>query len=183
MQIDFNRYFWLKDNLADAPKTIQECVKLGHLDTREKPGPKSNQEILKLAAEAGVANIYKSDEIAWCAVAATVICLKAGKEVPFTGYDRLRAKSFLKFGKEVKEPMFGDVIVFGRDGGGHVGFYIGEDSVCFHVAGGNQSNQFNVTRIAKNRAIGYQRPIYNVQPKTVKKVFLKQDGEISRNEQ
>ena len=182
MSIDFNRYYWLNDNLSSAPKTVQECVSLGRLNTTEIPGPKSNPEILKLAAEAGVSNIYKNDDVAWCAVAATVVCLRAGKTVGFTGYYRLRARSFLQFGKPVTEPMFGDVIVFGRDGGGHVGFYIGEDNAYFHVAGGNQSNQFNIIRIAKNRAIGYRRPFYKIQPASVRKVFLKADGEVSVNE-
>src|SRR5689334_5531487 len=107
------RYAWMAD-VIDAPKMIQEAVKLGVIDTTEYPGPKSNPEIMALAKEAGVANIYKSDEIAWCAVAMTVLALRAGKVVPFTLWDRLRANSFRNFGVHVDTPMFGDVCVFGR---------------------------------------------------------------------
>lgn len=176
-----NDYAWL-GNIPDLPLMIKEAVRIGKLNTNEIAGPKSNPEILKFAATAGVSNIYKSDETAWCAVVMTAICITANKEVPFTSYDRLRAKSFLNFGVAVKEPVLGDVLVFTRTGGGHVGMYVGEDKDCYHVVGGNQSNQFNVTRIAKNRLSGARRPKYNVMPKSAKKYYLQPTGKVSLNE-
>lgn len=176
-----NQYAWL-GALLNAPLMIKEAVRIGKLNTNEIPGVKSNPEIMKLAEIAEVRHIYKNDDIAWCAVAQTAICLLANKEVPFTGYDRLRAKSFLKFGIPVSEPMLGDVMVFSRTGGGHVGMYIGEDKDCYHIAGGNQSNQFNIIRIAKNRLTATRRPKYKVMPKSVKKYYLEPLGEISQNE-
>lgn len=176
-----NDYAWLGE-LPDAPIMIKEAVKLGKLNTNEIPGPKSNPEILKLAEIAGVRNIYKNDDTAWCAVAQCAICILSSKDVPFTGFDRLRAASFLKFGTPVIEPVLGDVLVFTRTGGGHVGMYVGEDKECYHVAGGNQSNQYNVTRIAKNRLSGARRPKYNVMPKSAKKYFLSATGKMSINE-
>lgn len=176
-----NDYAWLGE-LPDAPIMIKEAVKLGKLNTTEIPGPKSNPEILKLAEIAGVRNIYKNDDTAWCAVAQCAICILSNKDVPFTGFDRLRAASFLKFGTPVTEPILGDVLVFTRTGGGHVGMYVGEDKECYHVAGGNQSNQYNVTRIAKSRLSGVRRPKYNVMPKSAKKYFLSPTGKVSLNE-
>ena len=176
-----NQYAWL-DKVTDAPLMMKEAIRIGKLNTNEIPGPKSNPEILKMAEIAGVRSIYKNDDVAWCAVAMCAIAILANKDVPFTGYDRLRAASFLKFGIAVTQPMFGDVLVFTRTGGGHVGLYIGEDNECYHVAGGNQSNQFNVIRIAKNRLSGARRPKYNVMPKSVQKRFLSASGIISKNE-
>lgn len=176
-----NDYAWL-GTLQDAPIMIKEAVKLGKLNTNEIPGPKSNPEILKLAEIADVSNIYKNDDVAWCAVAQAAICILANKEVPFKSYDRLRAASFLKFGSTVTEPVLGDVLVFTRTGGGHVGMYVGEDKDCFHVVGGNQSNAYNVTRIAKNRLSGARRPKYSVMPKSAKKYFLSSKGKMSLNE-
>jgi len=176
------QYNWLGD-IADAPKMIKEAVKIGRLDTTEIKGPKTNAEIMALAEEAGVADIYKSDETAWCAVAMVAIALCAGKKVPFTGYNRLRAKSFLEFGSPIATPEFGDVLVFNRDGGGHVGLYVGEDDNYYHVAGGNQSNQFNVVRIAKDRLSSARRPDYSIgKPASVKRVFLTATGDVSENE-
>lgn len=176
-----NDYAWL-GTIPDLPLMMKEAVRIGKLNTNEIAGPKSNTEILKFAATAGVSNIYKSDETAWCAVVMTAICITAKQEVLFTSYDRLRAKSFLNFGIAVKEPVLGDVLVFTRTGGGHVGMYVGEDKDCYHVVGGNQSNQFNVTRIAKNRLSGARRPRYNVMPKSAKKYILQPTGKVSLNE-
>ena len=176
-----NDYAWL-GTLVDAPLMIKEAVRIGKLNTNEIPGPKSNPEILKLAETAGVRDIYKNDDVAWCAVAQSAICIVAHKELPFTGYDRLRAASFLKFGVPVSEPVLGDVLVFSRTGGGHVGMYVGEDKECYHVVGGNQSNQYNVTRILTSRLSGARRPKYNVMPKGAKKYFLSPTGRVSTNE-
>ena len=177
------RYGWIAD-IADAPKMIVEGFKLGQLDTTEFPGPKSNPEILALAAEAGLASIYHSDETAWCAVAQTVVCLRAGKEVPFTMYDRMRAVSFLHFGTPVDpdQAMFGDVLIFKRPGGYHVGMYAAEDEVCFHTMGGNESNQYNIVREPKTRILAVRRPHYNNQPASVKKIIVSPQGAISDNE-
>lgn len=176
------RYDWL-GSVEGAPKMIKEAVVLGQLNTTEFPGPKSNPEIMALAAEAGLSDIYKSDETAWCAVAHAVIALRAGKIVPFKGYERLRASSFQKFGSHVDVPMFGDTLVFSRPGGFHVGLYIGEDNVCYHVAGGNQSNQYCVTRILKGRLLEARRPEYKSgTPAGVKRIFLESEGMPSSNE-
>lgn len=176
-----NQYQWLYQ-IADAPLMIKEGLKIGKLNTNEIPGPKSNAEIMKLAEIAGVSKIYKNDDVAWCAVAMSAICILANKELPFQSYDRLRAASFLKFGLPVNEAMLGDVLVFTRTGGGHVGMYVGEDKDCYHVMGGNQSNQFNVTRILKSRLSGIRRAKYNVMPKSVRKYYLSASGIVSKNE-
>jgi len=53
----------------------------------------------------------------WCAGFVSYCLREAGYELPYT----LRAKEFLKFGKRVKNPKPGDLIVFSRQGGGHIG--------------------------------------------------------------
>jgi len=175
-------YAWLGE-IPNLPKMVAEAVKLGKLDTTEIPGPKSNPEILKLAKEAGVSSIYKNDDTAWCAIAATVLALRAGKKVNFTGYSRLRAISFTEFGTRVGIPVLGDVLVFKRDGGFHVGLYIGEDLTCYHVAGGNQGNQYSIVRIEKIRLLQARRPEYSIlMPKTAVRMWLTSKGEISKNE-
>lgn len=176
-----SRYDWL-GSVSDLPKMVQEAVKLGKLNTTEVPGKKSNPEIMALAKEAGISNIYTSDETAWCAVAMVTLALRAGFKVHFTGYARLRAASFLDFGKPLIIPMLGDVLVFKREGGYHVGLYIGEDDSCYHVAGGNQSNQFNIVRIEKKRLLQARRPDYTSLPSSVKKIILSNTGQVSKNE-
>ncbi|RZL82832.1 MAG: hypothetical protein EOP66_04490 [Sphingomonas sp.] len=52
----------------------------------------------------------------------------------------------------------GVTLVFGREGGGHVGFYVGEDDHAYHAIGRNQSNSVCITRIAKSRLIAARWP-------------------------
>lgn len=160
-----------------------EVIKLGALDTDEVAGKKANPEIMKLAKEASVSKIYTDDAMAWCAVAMVALLLRAGKEVLFFGYARLRAASFLLYGTEVTIPMLGDILVFDRSGGKHVGVYIAEDATHYHTAGGNQGNTFNVTRIAKDRLESARRPSYKIGvPASVKQYFVEPTGEVSINE-
>lgn len=175
------RYDWL-GTTPDLPKMVALAIELGRLNTDEVPGPKSNPEIIKLAKLAGIEKIYTNDDSAWCAVAHAALAIQAGHVVPFTGYERLRAVSFRKFGKAVDTPLFGDTLVFSRPGGFHVGIYVGEDELCYHVAGGNQGNQYSVVRIPIKRLLEARRPLYTEMPESVQKVYLDQSGIISSNE-
>ncbi|MES2667936.1 MAG: TIGR02594 family protein [Pseudomonadota bacterium] len=67
------------------------------------------------------------------------------------------ARNWLFFGQAVP-PTYGAVLVFSRNGGGHVGFAVGQDSTDFYVLGGNQGNGVNITRIAKDRLLGSRWP-------------------------
>lgn len=177
-----SKYNWL-NAIPFPPKMLAAAAAIGKLDTTEWAGTKTNPEILALAVFAGVGDIYKSDEVAWCAIAHCAIALRAGKEVPFTGFARLRAKSFLQFGNHVDIPMLADTLVFQRPGGFHVGLYIGEDDNYFHVAGGNQGNQYSIVRMLKERLLEARRPIYKTgQPASVKQIFLEASGAVSSNE-
>lgn len=178
-----DQYKWLL-TITVLPKMVAEGIKLMQQNTKEIPGAGSNPVIMQLAKEAEVTDIYKSDETAWCAVAQTTLAIRAGKEVPFKGYDRLRAKSFLKFGNEVVNPVLGDTLVFNRLNGFHVGIYIGEDEKAYHVMGGNQSNAYNIIRIEKKRLEGVRRPLYkNGMPASaIKRYVAPNGGAISTNE-
>jgi hypothetical protein len=88
-----------------------------------------------------------------------------------------------KFGNVAQVPMLGDVLTFTRNGGGHVGIYVGEDTTCYHVLGGNQNNQVNVMRIEKSRLSQARRTAWKIaQPSNVRVVKLETKGEISQNE-
>lgn len=172
------QYQWL---LAEgAPRMLVEALKL--YGTKEIYGTKHNPEILSWAKELGIEKIYTADETPWCSLAHAVIAKRAGKVVPLKGYDLLRALRWVIFGDSIKEPMLGDTLIFKRDGGGHVGIYVGEDKDAYHVLGGNQSDMYCIVRIAKNRLYEARRPHYNNQPANVRKVFLSQYGQLSKNE-
>jgi len=77
-----------------------------------------------------------------------VVAKRAGKEIP---QDSLWTLSSSAFGAKSPAPALGDVLVFVRNGGGHVGLYVGEDTSAFHLLGGNQSDRVCITRVAKAR--------------------------------
>lgn len=164
--------------LLGSPKVIAEAAR--YLGIREIKGNLHNPTIMSWAKDVGVENIYISDEIAWCGLFVAKVILKAGFE-PVK--NPLWAANWSKFGTAQKTAMLGDILVFKREGGGHVGFYVAEDATCFHVLGGNQSDSVNITRIQKSRCVAIRRCLWKIsQPKEVAKYIVEASGEISTNE-
>jgi uncharacterized protein (TIGR02594 family) len=169
-------YDFLK--LETSPKLLVEAVKL--LGTKEVVGKVHNPVILGWAKEVGLSKVYTADEIPWCGLAVAYAAHKAGVTVV---EKPLWALSWANYGTKVSEPMLGDILTFKRDGGGHVGIYVGEDKDCYHVLGGNQGNAMSVSRIVKSRLYQARRTKWKVaQPANVRKVILDAKGAISKNE-
>jgi uncharacterized protein (TIGR02594 family) len=162
-----------------SPKVIVVGVSL--YGTREIVGKQHSPAILSWAKELGMEKTYTNDEIPWCGLFAAIVVKRAGFD-PVT--NPLWARNWNNFGTPQKVAMLGDILVFTRPGGGgHVGFYVGEDATCYHVLGGNQSNMVNSTRILKSRCIGIRRCNWRVaQPKNVRVIKLSSTGQISQNE-
>jgi uncharacterized protein (TIGR02594 family) len=157
---------------------------LGLYGTVEVPGSGDNPDILAWAEEVGVADRYKHDETAWCGLAMAVAAKRAGYPADF---DPLWALNWLDWGHAagISAPMLGDVLVFRRTAGGHVGMYVGEDQTHFHVLGGNQGDACNITRFAKatwtkGMSFGFvgarRSPWRFARPPNVRRVFLAPDG-------
>lgn len=72
---------------------------------------------------------------------------------PTTHNNPYWAKNWEGFGLSLAEPSPGAILVFGRDGGGHVAFYVGEDGPNYIVLGGNQGNAVSIMKIAKSRLL------------------------------
>jgi hypothetical protein len=72
-------------------------------------------------------------------------------------------------------------MVFKRAGGGHVGFYVGEDKDAYHILGGNQSDMVSVARVAKDRHVDARWPSTFSLSKTGR-VWLTARTNLSRNE-
>lgn len=171
------QYGWLARE--PGPKMIIEALKL--YGTLEAPATADNPTIVAWAREIGgeVSDIYKSDSIPWCGLFMTVVAKRAGKVPPL---HPLWALSWSAFGTRTDGPMLGDVLVFARNGGGHVGLYAGEDEDAWHTLGGNQSDAVNIKRIAKGRLYAARRPVYRAQPVNVRRIRLAANGALSANE-
>lgn len=179
--ITLGRYSWL-ERQGQLPKMVELGIQL--LGIKEIPGRDSNPIILGFAKELGVSKIYTNDDMAWCALVQSYLCKLAGKPLPGKGYDLIRAASFLKWGEkvEVEDIRLGDIVIFKRDGGYHVAMYIAESADTYFVMGGNQSNSFSITEIAKTRLEDARRFYSVAPPASAKKYTFASNGQISSNE-
>jgi uncharacterized protein (TIGR02594 family) len=125
------------------------------LGTREIPGPKHSSFIAEGWSRLG-APWFNDDETPWCGFFVAHCLQEVGIAIPGKGLFA-RARAWLDWGTACS-PMVGAVAVFGRDGGGHVGFVVGESSAHYYVLGGNQSNMVSIAPIAKARSLGFRWP-------------------------
>lgn len=144
--------------MAEDPAWLAAArAKLG---TREAAGPANNPTILGWAKRLGgkiVGMAYNADSVPWCGLFVATCVKEAGIEPPPIA---VRAKSWATWGARLRPERLapGAVLVFEREGGGHVGFYVGEDATAYHVLGGNQGDAVSITRIAKNRLFASRWP-------------------------
>ena len=190
------QYRWLETE--PGPRMIVEALK--QYGTLEAPGEADNPKIIGWQAEleaAGLghvyAGVYRHDVIPWCGLFMAIVAHRANIERrPERNPPRLylSALEWAAFGTSVPKgaAALGDVLVFKRKGGGHVGLYVGQDSPnknsasAFHVLGGNQQNRVSITRLSRNRLVAVRRPPYRTQPANVRPILLAASGSLSVNE-
>ena len=169
-------YAWLKQE--KSPKILVEAVKL--IGTKEIVGTAHNPTILSWAKALGLEKVYTNDEIPWCGLFIAYCCHSAGLDVV---KNPLWALNWNKYGTQAEIPMLGDVLTFKRNGGGHVGIYVGEDKTHYHVLGGNQNNSVSISRIEKARLQQARRTAWKIaQPANVRVVHLEAKGIVTTNE-
>lgn len=138
---------------SDEPAWLIEARSL--MGTKEIPGPKHNSWIVAQWAKLG-ASWFNDDETPWCGLFVAHCMQVAGQPFPAKG-QFARALSWNAWGKPCGL-ILGAVAVFGRAGGGHVGFLVGESADRLYVLGGNQSNSVNIMPISKERLVGLRWP-------------------------
>ncbi len=177
------QYQWL-EKLKGLPKTI--TLALAEYGIHEVVGKGSNKTIIGWRDELNQAGAkvagYSDDDIPWCGLFAAIIVLRRMKNASEVVKEPLWALNWAKYGVKSPTPSLGDVLVFKRPSGGHVGFYVAEDAAAYHVLGGNQSNKVCITRVAKNRCVAVRRPPYVTVPKAVKPYKVAATGSLSTNE-
>jgi uncharacterized protein (TIGR02594 family) len=93
----------------------------------------------------------------------------------------MRAKAWAKYGSLLRRDRLapGAILVFDRAGGGHIGFYVGEDAGHYFILGGNQGNAVSVMKLGKSRLLASRWP--KGEPVIGKPVYMK-GGVFSANE-
>jgi uncharacterized protein (TIGR02594 family) len=153
------------------------------IGVREVPGAGNSATIMGWAKRLGAKVLgisYAADSVPWCGLFCAHVMDHAGIKSPPIA---VRASEWGKWGRKLLAPRPGCILTFTRAGGGHVGFYVGEDDTHLHVLGGNQGDAVSITRIARNRLSEMRWP--NEIPLPVARVVrLKANGTpITVNEQ
>lgn len=99
---------------------------------------------------------WRDDETPWCGTAVAAWMTACGIKPAKAWY---RAKAWLDWGYDIGAPVVGAVVVFERQGGGHVGLIVGKDrSGRLLVLGGNQGNAVSISPFDMSRVLGYRWP-------------------------
>ena len=131
-----------------------------HIGLTEIKGPQHNPEIVamwKAIKRGGI----RDDETPWCAAFVGACLERVGiQSTRFEG-----ARSYASWGEKLEKPVAGCVVVFSRDGGGHVGFVVGQDKASnLLVLGGNQADAVNVKAFPRSRVTAYRWPVGEPMP-------------------
>lgn len=133
------------------------------IGTKEIVGKEDSPIIMGWAKELEIEKgYYSNDEVPWCGLAMGKVFKDAGL-ILLAPVKRLMlwALNWAKVGSRVKGiRKVGDLATFKRPTGGHVALIIAEDARNYFTLGGNQSNEFGITKIAKDRVYSVTRIEY-----------------------
>jgi uncharacterized protein (TIGR02594 family) len=158
----------------NEPSWLAEARK--HMGKAEVPGKRHSPFVLGLWKALG--RPYTDDETPWCG-GFVAYCLR--QAMPMIALPKIpeRALAWNEWGHKCM-PAVGAIAVFGRSGGGHVAFAVGQRSDAIYVLGGNQANAVNIMPIAKNRLVGFRWPASLPMPPAGLPQMT--GGTVSRNE-
>lgn len=124
-----------------------------HLGLKELTGNNDHPLILSWWIRLNAKWLYNQ---AWCGLFVGHCFDSFEHAIPKAFY---RAKAWLDWGERLDKPCLGCVVIFDRQGGGHVGFPIGINHAgSLRVLGANQKNQVSVATFDTKRVLGYRMP-------------------------
>lgn len=139
----------------EACKEMHSVAK-SELGISEVLGNVANPRIIEYASHTTLK--ATSDEVPWCSSFANFVVDTAG----FKGTHSAAARSWLKWGVAIDEPILGCIVVFkrGKPPSGHVAFCDHPDisNGIIRVIGGNQGDSVKVARFSVDSVLGYRAP-------------------------
>ena len=127
----------------------------GEIGVHETPGTASTERILEYLRSATDSPLAELDSTPWCAAFVNWCLIQAGLPEANTTW----ARSFLTYGKQTNSPKIGDLVIFSRGDGGHVGFFAGwtnDSHTLINVLGGNQSDQVKYSNYSNTNLLGFR---------------------------
>lgn len=138
--------------MVNEPKWVEEARK--HIGITEIPGPKTSAVIGSWLHR--LRAWWADDETPWCGVFVAACVDAAGLPLP---KNWMRAKAWAEWGSRLSSPVPGCIVVFERQGGGHVGFVVGRTAQGhLMVLGGNQGNKVSIAPFDTGRVVAYVWP-------------------------
>lgn len=150
-----------KEAIAKETRTVGEAQEMSiyerfyetakkEMGIKEIPGSKQEKKILEYHSKT---SLKATDEsVPWCSSFANWVTEQCGVK----GTNSAAARSWLKWGKELKNPVKGCIVVLTRKGGGHVAFFDSQDEKYLYLLGGNQNDSVCVAAYDKKRLLGYR---------------------------
>lgn len=141
--------------IPDGMPWLAEGARLLHSEVAPRDG-----DVSRLLRIARTLDRFLPFDVAWCGLFA-YHCLRFAFPKTRVPWLPMRARPWLRYGVETT-PQVGALMVFWLSGPksqlGHVGFYLSEDDISYHVLGGNQHNRIRVQRVGKSRLLGTRWP-------------------------
>lgn len=148
-----------------------------YIGEHEIKGPKHNPLIVQWWKDIKRGGI-KDDETPWCAAFVGAMLEHVG--IQSTRFES--AKSYLQWGEKLDNPIPGCIVVFTREGGGHVGFVMGQTrGGSLVVLGGNQSDAVNYKAFSRQRVSGYRWPAGEPKPADLNLQYMDAEGSVSES--
>lgn len=120
---------------------------------RETLGPNDSPWIRRMLDRLGARWLLGQP---WCGGAVAAWMQASAVDIPKHWY---RARAWATWGQPLDRPVHGCVVVFERQGGGHVGLVVGENAAGqLLVLGGNQGDAVNVRAFPRARVLAYRWP-------------------------
>ncbi len=138
--------------MSDEPRWL--TIARQGIGQREIPGSAENGWIVNLWKKIKRGGI-KSEDVPWCAAFVGACLEDAG--IRSSRFES--AISYATWGVSLRDPVHGCIAVFTRDGGGHVGFVVGQDAMGrVLILGGNQGNAVSIAAFPRNRVVAWRWP-------------------------
>jgi uncharacterized protein (TIGR02594 family) len=129
-------------------------IAINELGTKEVVGDKHNPRILEYHKATNLK--ATTDEVPYCSSFVNW-CMK---QCGIVGTNSAAARSWLKWGKELKSPEYGCIVILWRKSpdstSAHVGFWVSETKTHMKILGANQNNMVCYADFNKNRLLGYR---------------------------
>lgn len=147
----------IKKMLKPISETPWLDIAEGELGILEIEGPGDHPRIVEYHQTTTLK--ATDDEVPWCSSFVNWVM----EQVGYQGTSSARARSWAKWGKKIKDPKPGAIVILSRGKNpalGHVGFFMGfaNSGRSVSILGGNQSNSVSIQNYPVSRVVSFRWP-------------------------